>query len=76
MLEPLDKRRRRFLTLGLWTSPAPGPSDAVISPQTQSHAGRQGNNSVTAINNESDNGARNYDSHNHNDVNRVSELAL
>lgn len=65
-----------FLTLGLWTSPTPGPSDAVISRQTQSHAGRQGNNSVIAINNGSDNGPRNYDSHNHNDVNRVSELAL
>lgn len=57
------------MTLGLWTGPAPGLSEAVISPQTG--AGRRGNNSVTAINNESDNGARNYDSSNHNDVNRV-----
>lgn len=51
--------------------PAPGPSEAVISPQTRQRAGRQGNNSVIAINNESNNGARNYDSRNHNDVNRV-----
>lgn len=57
--------------MGLWTSPTPGPPDAVISPQSRSRAGRQGNNSVIAINNERDNGARNYDSHNHNDVTPV-----
>lgn len=48
-----------------------GQSDTVISLQSKQHTSRQANNSVIAINNESDNCAHNYDSPNHNDVNHV-----
>lgn len=67
----LTKGRRRFLTLEPGAGTMPGRSDTVISPQTEQHGHRQANNSVIAVNNENYNGAHNYDSYNHNDVNHV-----
>lgn len=69
--ELVDERRSALLTSEMWTGTMPGHSDAVISLQTKQHTNSQANNSVIAINNESDNSVCNYDSRNHNDVNRV-----
>lgn len=53
----------------------PGRSKAVISLQTKQHAGGRANKVVIAINNETDNGARNYDSHHPNENHALSSHA-